>query len=590
MTKRFARQIFGLTIVWVWASSAFSVAAERTNVLVVLTDDQGWGDVGVHGNTNLKTPWMDSLANRGASFERFFVCPVCAPTRAEFLTGRYHTRGGVRGVTRGAERLDLDERTIADVFRSAGYATGAFGKWHNGTQYPYHPNGRGFDEYYGFCSGHWGQYFDPILEHNGETVRGEGFIIDDLTDRAIEFMRGNGDAPFFCYVAYNTPHSPFQVPDNYYDRFASSEIALRNRDPEMEELDKTRAALAMCENLDWNLGRLLATLDELDVAESTLVVFFTDNGPNTWRYNGDMKGRKGSTDEGGVRVPCFMRWPGKIEGGRRVEPIAGAIDLLPTLCGLADVDVPNDRPLDGMDLAPLLFGEADSWPERMIFSHQRGRVSVRTDRYRLDASGKLFDMQEDPGQRVDVAGAHSEVAEELRAAVSEWTEAMSEGMTEDSRPFTVGYADFPRAVLPARDGVAEGEIERSARAPNCSYFTHWVRVEDGITWDVEVATAGRYEAVVYYTCGRDDLGSTVEMRLGDAAVTGKVSEAHDPPLVGASDDRAPRGSESFVKDFRPLRLGVMELPEGRAALRLGAVELAGASVMDVRGVTLELVE
>ncbi len=236
---------------------------KRPNVVVILADDQGWGDLRIHGNVNLRTPHIDSLARDGALFERFFVCAVCAPTRAEFLTGRYHPRGGVHGVTTGAERLNLDERTIGDTFQAAGYATAAFGKWHNGTQYPYHPNARGFDEFYGFCSGHWGQYFDPILEHNGQIVRGKGFIIDDLTDHALTFIERNKDRPFFCYLPYNTPHSPFQVPDRYYEEFKDGAIEMRHRDPQKEELDKTRCVLAMCENIDFNVGRVLDRLEEL---------------------------------------------------------------------------------------------------------------------------------------------------------------------------------------------------------------------------------------------------------------------------------------------------------------------------------------
>ncbi|HEU5115560.1 MAG TPA: sulfatase-like hydrolase/transferase, partial [Isosphaeraceae bacterium] len=203
-------------------------AADHPNILVILADDQGWGDLSVHGNSNLNTPNIDSLARDGALFERFFVCPVCSPTRAEFLTGRYHPRGGVRNVSTGGERLDLDERTIAQVFHDSGYATAAFGKWHNGTQYPYHPNARGFDEYYGFTSGHWGEYFDPPLDHNGKAVKGSGYISDDLTDRAIAFLKANAAAgkPSFCYLAFNTPHSPMQVPDKYWHRFEKAPLKL----------------------------------------------------------------------------------------------------------------------------------------------------------------------------------------------------------------------------------------------------------------------------------------------------------------------------------------------------------------------------
>ena len=159
--------------------------------------------------------------------DRFFVCPVCSPTRAEFLTGRYHARCGVRGVSTGQERLNLDERTIAETFHAAGYATGAFGKWHNGSQWPYHPNARGFQEYYGFTSGHWGEYFDPPLEHNGQPVRGNGYIADDLTDHALAFIEQNQARPFFCYLPCNTPHSPFCVPDEYWNRFKDRPLAMR---------------------------------------------------------------------------------------------------------------------------------------------------------------------------------------------------------------------------------------------------------------------------------------------------------------------------------------------------------------------------
>src|SRR5262245_55855149 len=191
-------------------SPASAADPARPNIVVILADDQGWGDLSINGNTNLRTPHIDALARDGARFERFFVQPVCSPTRAEFLTGRWHPRGSVHGVSTGAERLNLDERTVAEAFRAAGYATGCFGKWHNGSQYPYHPNGRGFEEYYGFTSGHWGEYFDPPLDHNGRPIRGKGYLTDDLTDRAVEFLNKNAVAgrPSFCYLAYNTPHSP----------------------------------------------------------------------------------------------------------------------------------------------------------------------------------------------------------------------------------------------------------------------------------------------------------------------------------------------------------------------------------------------
>ncbi len=560
----------------------------RPNILIILADDQGWGDLSVHGNTNLRTPHIDSLARDGALLERFFVCAVCAPTRAEFLTGRYHSRGGVRGVSTGQERLNTDEKTIADAFKAAGYATGAFGKWHNGSQWPYHPNARGFDEYYGFTSGHWGEYFNPPLEHNGRFTRGKDYIADDLTDHALAFIEENRARPFFCYLPFNTPHSPFCVPQEFWDRFKDKPIGLRARSDQKEELEVTRCVLAMCENIDWNVGRLLRKLDDLRLSDNTIVIYFSDNGPNSWRWNGGMKGRKGSTDEGGVRVPFFIRWPGKIKGGTKVREIAGAIDLLPTLTSLAGVPRVGDKPLDGKDIAPLLLGSAGTWPDRMIFSHQNGQVSVRTQPYRLDARGALFDMEADPGQTTDIAARQAEVAAKLRQAVAAWRkDVLPKG--PDERPFPVGYRQFPMTPLPARDGVPHGNIQRSAGAPNCSYFVNWTTPEDRMTWDIEVHTAGEYDVAIYYTCPPSDAGSTVELNFQGSAVRGQVAPAWDPPLLD-NQDRVPRKGESIMKEFRPLSLGTMHLDQGRGPLTLRALTVAGRQVMDVRLITLTLLD
>ncbi|TAN36803.1 MAG: N-acetylgalactosamine 6-sulfate sulfatase [Verrucomicrobia bacterium] len=560
----------------------------KPNIVIILADDQGWGDLSINGNSNLATPHIDSLARDGALFDRFYVCPVCSPTRAEFLTGRYHPRGGVSGVSTGEERLNRDEQTIAEVFRAASYATGAFGKWHNGTQYPYHPNGRGFDEFYGFCSGHWGTYFDPPLEHNGQPVQGKGYLADDLTDHALQFIETHQQRPFFCYVPLNIPHAPMQVPDQFYTKFAEREVKLRGLNPAAEDLGFTRAALAMCENIDWNVGRILRRLDELKLAENTIVIYFSDNGPNSNRWNGGMKGMKGSTDEGGVRAPFLIRWPGHIAAGKRVPQIAGAIDLLPTLADLAAIPSAHRKPLDGQSLKPLLLDYDVRLPDRMIFSHWSRKVSVRTQRYRLDHEGKLFDMEADPGQTRDVTTEQPVIAKNLAQAVARWKKEVLAGLHDEDRPFTVGYPDFPSTTLPARDGVAHGHIKRSAHAPNCSYFTNWTSTDDAITWDVVVETPGKYEVVVYYTCPAAEVGATVELSLNGSRVQGVISEANDPPLRGAEHDRFPRKSESYVKDFKPSRLGMIEFQQGRGLLTLRALKLPGKQVMDLRALLLTL--
>jgi arylsulfatase A-like enzyme len=569
-------------------------ASRRPNVVVILSDDQGWGDLSFNGNTNISTPNIDGLARAGVSFDRFFVCAVCAPTRAEFLTGRYHSRSGVRGVSTGQERMNTDEKTLADTFKAAGYATGAFGKWHNGSQWPYHPNARGFDEYYGFTSGHWGEYFDPPLDHNGQPVRGKGFIADDLTDHALQFIEKNKDRPFLCYLPLNTPHSPFAVPAKDWQRFKDKPLALRAREGAAENLQQTRCVLAMCENIDQNVGRVLQRLESLGLKDDTIVLYFCDNGPNTARWNGGMKGRKGSVDEGGLRSPLFVRWPLKLPAGRVVKEIAGAIDLLPTLASLAAIKRVGDKPLDGRDLKPLLLGEGEPWSERILFGHQNGSVSARSQQYRLDPRGALFDMIADPGQTRDVASEQPEVAAKLGAAVTAWrSEVFGDAgragrRNPDERPYPVGYREFPRTPLPARDGVPHGGIKRSASAPNCSYFVNWTRPEDSMTWDIEVATSGKYTVEIQYSCPEADAGSTIALTFGTTTLEGKVTPGWDPPLYQNQDTIPRPAAESKMKEFRPLNLGTMQLEKGRGLLTLKALQIPGKSVMDARSVILTL--
>ena len=585
-----------LALLFLFLTYGFShaAAAEKPttppNVVIFLADDQGWGDLSVSGNTHLSTPHIDSLARDGVTFDRFYVCSVCAPTRAEFFTGRYHPRTGVRGVSIGQERLNLDEKTLADTFKAAGYATGAFGKWHNGSQWPYHPNARGFDEYYGFTSGHWGEYFNAPLEHNGQPVRGKGFIADDFTTQAIAFIEKNQSKPFVCYIPFNTPHSPFCVPAEFWARFKDKPITQRGPDGEKETIDVTRAALAMCENLDFNVGRVLSKLDDLKLRDNTIVIYFSDNGPNSFRFNGGMKGRKGSTDEGGLRVPCFIRWPGKFPGAAKVTEICGAIDLLPTLTALAGIKRIGDKPLDGRDISPLLRGEQRDWPQRLIFSAQGGRVSVRSQTHRLDDRGELFDMIADPGQTKSITKQQPAMAAKLAKAAQEWRSDVMPRAAKDDRPFPVGFTEFPATWLPARDGTSSGNIKRSANAPNCSYFVNWTTADDRITWDIDIHTAGRYEVTLHYTCAEGDEGSSIELAHGQATLAGTIDKAWNPPLITDQDVIKRPAAESIMKDFRPLMLGTIELKSGRGPLSLRALTIPGKEVIQLRGITLTLVK
>lgn len=553
---------------------------DKPNVLIILTDDQGWGDLSFTGNPNLKTPHIDRLGVEGISFDRFYVSPVCSPTRAEMLTGRYHLRGGISGTSAGQERLDLDEITFAEVLQKEGYVTGAFGKWHNGMQHPYHPNARGFEEFYGFCSGHWGNYFSPPLEHNGKPVQGQGFLPNDLTSKAMAFIEENKDKPFFVYLPLNTPHSPMQVPDRWYDSFADKKLdSLVNG----EDQAFTKAALAMCENIDWNVGRVMDQLKKLKLEENTIVIYFSDNGPNSFRWNGEMKGRKGSTDEGGVRSPFFMQWKGTIPQGKIIKEIAGAIDLFPTLMDLLGISFHTDQLIDGKSLKPLIVNEDPSWEDRIIYRHWNGRTSLRTQQFLLDHAGNLFDMEKDPFQQHPIQDSQPELTAKLSSAKEAWEKEMADELEKDlpKRSFTLGAPAAKFTQMPARDGEPHGQIKRSNRFPNDSFFENWRSLEDSITWDVEVLEAGKYEVELYYTCPPDDVGSTFRLQLGDNFIDGKVEVGHDPPLLGMENDRIER-MESYVKDFRAMQLGEIDLEKGEAILSLTALDIAGGDVMDLK--------
>ncbi len=576
----------------------------KPNVVVIMSDDQGWGDFSITGNTNIETPHIDSLAHSGARFENFYVAPVSSPTRAELLTGRYHPHSNVYGTSEGGERMDLDETTIAEIFQSTGYETGVFGKWHNGMQYPYHPNARGFDEFYGFASGHWGHYFSPMLEHNGRLVQGDGYITNDLTEKAMQFMEKNRNKPFFLYVPYNTPHNPLQVPDRWWDKFEDKSLNMRHRDPEKENLRFTKAVLAMCENIDWNVGRLMGKVDKLGLKSNTIVVYLGDNGPQSWRWNGGMKGRKGSTDEGGIRSPLFISWHNVIPQKTKVDKIAGVIDLLPTLTDLAGIRAETNKPVEGVSLEPLLFhnensqeeikalrGETglrldnilsdneDLWKDRLLFSYWRGSASVRSQKYRLDDEGKLYNITKDRGQYYDISEENPAIANRLEDTLRKWKEAMTEEINKNSRLFPIGHPDFKYTQLPARDGEAHGNIVRSRRSPNCSFYTNWKETADKITWDVEVLSEGDYQVDIYYTCPEKDLGSTIELSFASSELTGKITQAHDPPLHGK--ERIDRW-EYYVKTFMPMDMGTIHLEEGKGTLTLKARNIPGDQAMDFR--------
>ncbi len=579
--------LFGLSLLGLGMQNGTGMVAEknavRPNIVLILSDDQGWGDLAINGNLAANTPNINRIAHEGASFSNFYVCPVCSPTRSELLTGRYAVRAGVCDVSNGGERIDLDETTIADYFKKAGYATGAFGKWHSGTQYPYHPNARGFDEFYGFCSGHLGNYWNPMLDHNGEIVEGKGFITNDLTNRAIEYVKKNKEKPFFVYIPYNTPHSPMQVPDNWWNKYKNINIIQNATEASREDKTHTKAVLALSEIVDWNVGRMMETLKTLGLDDRTIIIYLSDNGPNGHRWNGGMKGVKGSTDEGGVRSPFFIRWKGKIQAGRNVEQLSSVVDLLPTLLDLAGVKPPlYNKPLDGVSLKSILLINEDRNIDRTLFSHWGKKTAVRVQDYLLGSEGQLYNTKIDREQKNDISVSNPAMFEKLKKSLAYYNEnILTELPPKDTRPFLLGHPKERLSMLPARDGKAHGGIERSNKFPNSSFFTNWTKTTDSITWNVEVVESGLFEAMVYYTCAPEDVGSVINLKIGRNRLITKLTKANDTPMLGADLDRVPR-AESYEKGWIPFTLGNIKMDKGKTTLVIKADQIPHFEAMNLR--------
>ncbi len=568
-------------------SILFSVVcaqAKRPNILLIITDDQGYGDLALHGNPHVSTPTLDRLGRESMRFDRFFVSPLCAPTRSSLLTGRYSLRTGVSGVSQGEETMRAEEVTLAEALRGAGYRTGLFGKWHNGEHYPYTPNGQGFQEAFGFNLGHWNNYFDTTLKRNGRSVPTKGFITDVLTDAALDFINAKRDEPYFCYLSYNAPHSPFQVPDKYFDKYKAKGLD-----------DYLASVYGMVENIDDNVARVLARLDERKQRDNTIVIFMTDNGPNGARFNGGMRGTKGSLHEGGSRVPFFLRWPARFKQPRLIPQIAAHLDVLPTLLELCNVPMPKTLPQDGRSLVPLLEGKDKDWPDRTLFTQHQLRPNtgaVRTERYRLVNEGRgweLFDMASDPAQKTNIAEAQPDVAQRLITAYDTWwreivPQTRPKGI--EQLPIPVGYAQENPVELPVPQSQFTQGLKFNGRHPNNAWLTGWTSAEASVTWELEVVKAGRYAVQLQYLSPKAATGARVQV-----SVAGSVAEATVPGTDYQqinSPDRVPR-TEVYEMKWATLPVGMLTLPQGRVKLTLRALTKPGAVVMDLKSLSLKRV-
>lgn len=420
------RELLSTAAAPAWLSGA---PARRPNVIVIMTDDQGYGDLSLHGNAHLKTPNLDRIGQEGVQFSRFHVSPVCSPTRSSLMTGRYNYRTGVVDTYLGRSLMHSDEITLAECLSQAGYRTGIFGKWHLGDNYPLRAIDQGFHEALTLRGGGLAQpscppgtgYFDPPLEHNGRPLTARGYCTDIFYDAAQEFIEHNRRSPVFAYIACNAPHTPLEIGDEWAAPYRRA------------GLDETTAKIyGMLANVDRNTGRLLDRLKELDLERDTLLVFLSDNGPQQRRFNANLRGLKGSVYEGGIRVPCFLRWPARIKAGTVDHRISAHIDLMPTIldaCGVALPQLPRGRRIDGQTL--LQPGLQPAKERSLFFQWHRGDVpqpfrdcAVLTDRWKLvgtaGQTAELYDLPADPSESQNVAAQQPEVTARLRREYDEW--------------------------------------------------------------------------------------------------------------------------------------------------------------------------
>lgn len=514
------------------ASCQQTGSAERPNVILIITDDQGYGEIGFHGNEWIRTPNMDQLAQESFRLTDFHVGTTCAPTRSGLMTGRNCNRVGVWHTVSGRSLLRKDEVTIADVFKSNGYTTGMFGKWHLGDNYPYRPHDRGFDEAFyhgggGVTQGpdYWdNDYFDDSYFRNGVPEKVSGYCTDVWFDNALDFMERYRDKPFFCYLSTNSPHGPFHVPQKYIDLYKDN--------PQITNPN----FYGMITNVDDNLGKLRERVEELGLADNTILIFMTDNGTAagarldgdgflTAGYNAGMRGLKGSEYNGGHRVPFYIHWKdGDLSVGRDVEQITSYTDVLPTLIDLCGLEGPAIE-YDGKSIIPLLKEDVADWTDRIIITDtQREDVPVKgkqsavmTDTWHLIRGEELYNMDTDPGQVTNVAEEHPEIVEKLTDAYEIWWEDISVDFddyceiiidSEKENPACIRSHDWHSDRIPPWN---QGQI-RSAMPGN------------GF-WVLNVATAGTYEFALRRWPMETGLPLNGSLPPGDAVPGGNAQPA-----------------------------------------------------------------
>ena len=544
-------RIFVLLLFLITGQSILSQS--RPNVVIIMTDDMGYGDLGYHGNPQIDTPALDRFAEESIEFTNFYVSPVCAPTRASLMTGRYSTRTGVYDTYSGGAIMATEEITIAEIFQQAQYKTGIFGKWHLGDSYPFRPQDQGFDHSLWHLSGGIGQvgdvfnyyekdqsYFDPTLYRNGEIVQTKGYCSDVYTDEAIEFVQSNAEAPFFMYLSFNAPHTPLQVPEKYLDKYKNKPIdpqyfkdkGLYVHNMSENDIEAAKKVYAMVDNIDYNVGRLIESLKKNQLYDNTILIFLTDNGPQQNRYTGGFRGRKSMVREGGIHVPFYMKVPPKMSVTDKISTPAAHIDVLPTLAELCGVNLPGQAKIDGLSFAqeiksknqivkrPLFFQWQRSYPEKYR------NMAVIYDDYKLiadrDAKSntdvfELYHLSQDPFETKDLSSENPEKTQELKNKIDLWyQDIMSSDHIAETQRIIIGSDQETHTILNRNDAKGLPLI--------------WDQDDIYVKWDLEIIDQGPYQIKCHFREPLEENGELV-VRIGQQHLSKNLTAESTQTIV-----------------------------------------------------------
>lgn len=503
MTYRYAL-IFCLVALF---SCEDTPSIDRPNIILIYTDDQGYGDIGYTGNPYIKTPVLDSLANTGIKFNNFYVSPVCTPSRASLMTGRYSIRTGVFDTFNGGAIMDTDEVTLAEVLRENGYSTGIFGKWHLGDNYPTRPADQGFDYTYVHKGGGIGQpgdpdnyyaadssYFDPVIHRNGLPVKTQGYCSDVFTDELVRFLEAKQGKPFFAYLAFNAPHDPLQVPIEYLRQYDDLDSLVGEEGSDWN-MRAAKRVYGMITNIDDNIGRILSALKRTGEMDNTMIFFISDNGHRGHRYTAGLRGSKTTVYEGGIKVPAFVNY--KPWGSNEIDTRLAHLDVLPTLMEFTGLSDPGN--LDGASFLPIISGSEPPsvfHDRALYYQWHRGfpeaddNAAIRKGDYKLvinawggNAGKELFDISTDPGETNNLINEQSDIADSLESEFKNWLSSSVEKSTNLAAQRYIVGAD-------------EQETIHLSRNDALGIPFPWINDKRYFFFDLEVAKDNNYQVTL----------------------------------------------------------------------------------------------